>query len=238
MIKNIWEKKQSLMYIKIGSFFIIGFFLFFVTLLSIREVSFFEGSYNIIVKFEFVEGLRSSSPVRFCGVDVGEIKKVSVIEEKNEPWVYVHAKIENGIQIPKGSYFFVNSLSLFGEKYLEITPSGKVTTYINKGDIVEGISPIPLFSVFSTFTKTMEEVQMFVEEGKLKNSLENIFKNTENLTSELQGLIEDMKNKKGTVGKLLYDDSLYKTTEEFIADLKAHPWKLLHKPKATERNRK
>jgi len=231
MIKNIWEKKQSLMYIKIGSFFVIGFLLFFMTLLSIREVSFFKGSYNVTVKFEFVEGLRSSSPVRFCGVDVGEVKQVSVIEEKNKPWVYVYLKVQNGIKIPKDSYFFVNSLSLFGEKYLEITPAQTVTTYLSKGDIVEGISPMPLFNVFSTFTKTMEEVRLFVKEGKLKTSFENILSNTESISFELKGLIEDMKNKKGTVGRLLYDDSLYRNTEEFIEDLKKHPWKLLHKPK-------
>lgn len=219
------------MYIKIGSFFVVGFLLFFVTLLSIREVSFFKGSYNITVKFEFVEGLRSSSPVRFCGVDVGEVRQVSVIEEKNKPWVYVYVKVQNGIKIPKGSYFFVNSLSLFGEKYLEVTPAQTVTTYLNKGDIVEGISPMPLFNVFSTFTKTMEEVRLFVKEGKLKASFENILANTESISFELKGLIEDMKNKKGTVGRLLYDDSLYRTTEEFITDLKNHPWKLLHKPR-------
>lgn len=231
MVKNLWEKKQSLIYIKIGSFFLIGFILLFFTLLSIREVSFFKGSYNVTVKFEFVEGLRPSSPARFCGVDVGEVKKVLVIEEKSKPWVYVQVKIQNGIKIPKGSYFFVNSLSLFGEKYLEITPGAEVTTYINKGDIVEGVSPMPLFNVFSSFTKTMEEVRAFVKEGKLKASFENILGNMESISFELKGLIEDMKDKKGTIGKLFYDDSLYETTEEFIADLKAHPWKLLHKPK-------
>jgi hypothetical protein len=33
------------------------------------------------------------------------------------------------------------------------------------------------------------------------------------------------------VGKLFYDDSLYQETEEFIADIKKNPWKLLYKPK-------
>jgi len=236
MAKNLWDKKRSLVYIKVGTFFLLGIFLFFLLLMSIRDVKFFKGTYPIIIKFEFAEGLRQSSPVRFCGVDVGEVKSVEVKKEDNRPFVYVHAKIEKGIQIPHNSDFFINSLSLFGEKYLEITPPLVVTEYMNDGDLVEGISPIPLFSVFATFTKTMEEVRLFVKEGKLKASFENTLANIESISFELKGLIKDMKNKKGTIGRLFYDDSLYETTEEFIQDLKEHPWKLLHKPKE-KRNR-
>jgi hypothetical protein len=56
-------------------------------------------------------------------------------------------------------------------------------------------------------------------------------KNLEDISIEAKGLIKDVRNKKGTVGKLFYDDSLYQETEEFIADIKKNPWKLLYKPK-------
>jgi len=228
---NLWDRNKSFAYIKLGSFFLIAFGLFFLTLLSMREVNVFKGSYVITVKFDFAEGLRISSPVRFCGVDVGEIKKVVIKGEEAKPRVYVHAKVEKGVKIPKGSYFFVNSLSLFGEKYLEITPPEEITAYINEGDIVEGTSPVPLFQVFAAFTKTMKEIDEFVKEGKIKVSLENILANVEDISLDIKGLVKDMKSKQGTIGRLLYDDSLYQTTEEFLADLKEHPWKLLHKPK-------
>jgi len=208
------------MYIKIGSFFLVGIFLFFLTLLSIREVDFLKGAYVITVKFDFAEGLRPSSPIRFCGVDVGEVKKVIVREEGKKPLVYVQAKVRNGIRIPKDSYFFINSLSLFGEKYLEIDPPSSVTTYINEGEIIEGISPVPLFDVFASFTKTMKDVRTFIKEGKIKTSLENIFDNMESISFEVKGLVEDMKGKQGTIGRLLYDDSLYDNMESISLELK------------------
>ena len=74
----LWDRKKSFAYIKLGSFFLITFGLFFITLLSMREVNVFKGSYVITVNFDFAEGLRISSPVRFCGVDVGEVKKVVI----------------------------------------------------------------------------------------------------------------------------------------------------------------
>lgn len=232
MPKNLWDRRINFMYIKVGSFFLVALFIFFITLLSLREINIFKGSYVITVKFDFAEGLRVSSPVRFCGVDVGEVKKVVIKEEDSRPLVFISAKIQSDIKIPKNSYFFINSLSLFGEKYLEIDPSAeKIDGYIETGDTVEGVSPVPLFGVFATFTKTMKELSAFVKEGKIKTSLENTLGNIEDATLGIKELITDMRNKQGTIGRLLYDDSLYKTTEEFIRDLKEHPWKLLHKPK-------
>jgi len=238
MTMNLWDRKKSFAYIKLGSFFLVAFGLFFLTLLSMREVNIFKGSYVIIVRFDFSEGLRPSSPIRFCGVDVGEVKKVIIKEEENKPKVYVHAKIEKGVKIPKNSYFFINSLSLFGEKYLEINPPEEAIAYINEGDVIEGISPIPLFGLFATFNQTMKEIEQFVKEGKIKTSFENILLNIEDISLDIKGLVKDMRNKQGTIGRLLYDDSLYQTTEEFLRDLKEHPWKLLHKPKETRKQKK
>ena len=44
-------------------------------------------------------------------------------------------------------------------------------------------------------------------------------------------IVADVKGGSGTVGRLLYDDSLYEDLESLGADLKANPWKLLHRPK-------
>jgi len=233
-IKNLWDRKKSLIYIKVGSFFLGALFLLFITLISLKEINVFKGTYLITVTFDFAEGLANASPVRFCGVDIGEVKSVSVKEVGDKPLVFVYAKIENGVNVPKDSYFFVNSLSLFGEKYLEIDPPEKVTSYIQPGDIVEGISPVPLFDIFASASKTMAEVRDFLREGEISDAVKNIVNNIEDVTIEVKGLLKDMKDKQGTVGRLLYDDSLYQTTEEFIKDLKAHPWKLLHKPKETK----
>ncbi|MCQ9204801.1 MAG: MlaD family protein [Omnitrophica bacterium] len=238
MPRNLWDRKRNLLYIKVGSFFLVAFFLFFITLLSIREVNLFKGTYPLTVTFEFVEGLRRSSPVRFCGVDVGEVETVTVDEKGGRPLVFVRTKIQEGVMIPEGAYFFVNSLSLFGEKYLEIAPPPLITGYIAEGEEIEGISPVPLFNVVVNFTKTMDEVKSFLQEGKIKTTVENTLLNLEEASVSIKELFAGMKNKEGTIGRLLHDDSLYKVTEEFITDLKAHPWKLLHKPRQARRKKK
>ncbi|MDD5195762.1 MAG: MCE family protein [Candidatus Omnitrophica bacterium] len=233
MKNGTWDFKKYFLEMKVGGFFVIALILLLITLLSIREVTFWKGTYVIKIKFYFAEGLRPASPVRFCGVDVGEVKKVEIKEQNGQPIVYVYAKVEEGVRIPKGSSFIINSLSLFGEKYLEIIPPEKITGYFAKDEAVEGVSPIPLFTVIANFHKTMGEVNDFVKNGKMKNSFENIVTNTEAITFNIRKIVEDIQKKEGTIGKFLYDDALYRKTEEFMDDLKSHPWKLLYKPRET-----
>ncbi|MEM7816716.1 MAG: MlaD family protein [Candidatus Aenigmatarchaeota archaeon] len=231
MKKNFPLIGRYLLEIKIGSFFLIGLILLFFSLLFIREVPIFKGFYTLKIKFNFAEGLKTSSPVRFCGVDVGEVKEV-LVKEEDRPKVYVYAKVRKDILIPKNSYFFVNSLSLFGEKYLEILPNQEpLREYFKDGELVEGISPIPLFNIFMNFDSTMKELNEFVKEGKIKLTLTNTLNNIEEITYKLNDILESIKSREGTIGLLFYDNSLYKKTEEFIEEIKRNPWKLLFKPK-------
>lgn len=231
MAKNIWETKRKLFYVKIGVFFLSGIILLSFAVVTIKDFTFFKPAYQIDVMFGFAEGLKRSSPVRFCGVDVGEVRSVRVINTPDGPRVKVTAGIGGEVGIPKGSHFFINSLSLFGEKYLEITSPVEFSGYIESGEVVEGVSPVPLFQLFSGFNKTMEEIKAFVEDGQIKAAVEDTIKNLQEITLKTRGLVSDISQEQGTVGRLLYDDSLYRKTEEFIMDIKENPWKLLHKPR-------
>lgn len=230
MGKNLWEIRKRFFYIKVGVFFLGGLFLLFVALVAIKDINLFKQGYKIQVIFDFAEGMKRASPVRFCGVDVGEVREVVIASDAAGPHVQARVNLEKGVKIPKGSYFFINSLSLFGEKYLEITPPEEFSGYVKEGETVKGISPVPLFKSFANFSKTMDELRSFVQEGEIKESLQNTMKNLEEISLEAKGLIKGVRNKRGTIGRLFYDDSLYQQTEEFITDIKNNPWKLLYKP--------
>lgn len=231
MSNRLWEFRKHLIAIRMGLFFLISIFIFTVALFSVRELTFFKPTYLLKVKFNFAEGLRPASPVRFCGVDVGEVSKLEVKTENNRPIVYVYTKIQQGIAIPSTSQFFINSLSLFGEKYLEITPVEPSDTFFKPNDIIEGYSPIPLFHIFMTFDQTLKEVQSFVKDGNIKMSFENTLANLEKTSANLHQLLKHINSRQGTLGRLFYDDSVYRKTEELFDDLKANPWKLLYRPK-------
>jgi len=49
------------------------------------------------------------------------------------------------------------------------------------------------------------------------------------MANNLNSILESVKSGQGTIGKLLYDDTVYKDLEGLTSDLKANPWKLLRK---------
>ncbi len=231
MKRKILDIRKYLLEIRVGIFLIGAVFLLFVAGISIQEVSFLQGTYLITVKFDFAEGIKSASPVRIAGVDVGEIKEVEIDTSQSKPVVYVSAKIQQETRVPRGSEFFINSLSLFGEKYLEIIPPQEIHEYVKSGEVVDGVSSVPLATIMSSFHETMVKVDEFVQDGKVKGSFKDIVLNLRSITDNFEAIVRDVRQGQGTLGKFLYDDSLYTKTEELVEDIKAHPWKLLHKPK-------
>lgn len=228
------------MLIKVGAFFIGATILFFAAILTIREVSFFKGMYIVKVKFHFVEGLKNASPVRFVGVNVGGVDKIEIKTERGIPVVYVYAKVENGIHIPKGSKFFINSLSLLGEKYLEILPPARpVSVYVKEDEVVRGTDPPALFNVTNLTYKTMLKLSNFIDKGeKIRSLVEKDLSGINYLTLDIRGFFGDMRKNRGTIGRLLYDDTLYKNMNLLMKDLKEHPWKLLYKPREKKKRKR
>ncbi len=53
--------------------------------------------------------------------------------------------------------------------------------------------------------------------------------NLEQSSQHLKNVMEKLDKGEGTAGKLLSDDTLYREIEDFVKDLKMHPWKLLKK---------
>ncbi len=62
-------------------------------------------------------------------------------------------------------------------------------------------------------------------DGPAKETLENLRSSTEDLKSVLDRLDKG----EGTAGKLLKDEALYQDARDLIAEIKAHPWRLLKK---------
>ena len=180
----------------------------------------------------------------------GEVGNLKIKTENGIPIVYVYAKVEDGIHIPKGSSFFINNLSLLGEKYLEIMPPKKPASgYIKEGDVVWGIDSPPLFNVVGMAYKLMAEMHDFMGGGDIKGLIKKDLSNINDLTLQMsgflkgvtpqvQGFLEGIRKNQGTIGHLLYDDTLYQKMNALVDDLKKHPWKLFYRPRGMKKRRR
>ena len=76
----------------------------------------------------------------------------------------------------------------------------------------------------SSITRSMETVLSGSEED-----LSKVIDNLHTSTDSLRGILDKIEKGEGTAGKLLVQDELYQDMRAFVADVKAHPWKLLKK---------
>jgi phospholipid/cholesterol/gamma-HCH transport system substrate-binding protein len=85
----------------------------------------------VTAEFGRIDGLAVGSPVRFAGLDIGEVAKVWLTDQRR---AQVSLIIRNtDIEIPTDSAAVIETDGIFGEKYVEIHPGGELDA-IEDGD--------------------------------------------------------------------------------------------------------
>ncbi|MFA6384217.1 MAG: MlaD family protein [Candidatus Omnitrophota bacterium] len=220
---------KSKLELTVGLFVFAGLVILTIFVLYIGDFKNTLSTYRINFTFNFINGVKVGSPVRFAGVDVGEVKTINfVFPVKGErPKVQMVSMITNKIDIPKDSSVWVNTLGILGEKYIEIMPGKDFVNVVKDGDTMTGNDPFAM-QEFGEMAKSVI--------SKLDATLTGINGVTDSvkaLTLNLDDGVTRIKNGEGSVGKLMYRDDLYNELEAFVVDIKSHPWKLFWKGKET-----
>ena len=192
--------------LKVGVFILIGIAILFLIVFSIGDINLSKTGYKIKVLFNFAAGIGPSAPVRLAGVGVGQIQGIRIIRDEKAKITKaeITAWINDGARIENDAVVTINTLGLLGEKYLEIFPGTSGNPTLKNSDTITGKDPVPM---------------------------EKITENLADLSDSIKAIVDRLKKGEGTIGKLLTDESIYKNLEEFTADLKKHPWKLLNRPR-------
>lgn len=197
---------QSKLELKVGIFVFVGLLILTIFVLSIGDFKTMTAGYELNFIFNFANGVKIGAPVRFAGVDIGEVKEINFVTaaDNPKPKVQIVCSINKAVKVPVDSSIWVNTLGLLGEKYIEIMPGKESNNTLAPKDTLVGVDPIP-----------MQDVSVLAK-GIAQNLNEGLLK---------------IVNKEGTVGKLLYDDTIYKELEALVIDIRKHPWKLFWKGK-------
>jgi len=225
---------RSKVELKVGIFVFSALVVLTVFIFKIGNLKNYGKGYPLRVVFGNVSGVKSGSPVRFSGVDVGEVNRLNVIEGKQnkDTKIEVIVWIRKSLSIPRNSKAYINTLGLLGEKYIEIIPPSEYESFLQPGDTIVGTDPIMMQHWLNEGEKILSDLQELIHKLKAGEGTAGKLLNDDRLYEELEGLISDIRRaKEGTLGKLLYDDKLYQELEALISDIRRHPWKLFWKPR-------
>jgi phospholipid/cholesterol/gamma-HCH transport system substrate-binding protein len=149
---------------------------------------FFWQRYTLKTRFPSVAGLKPGSPVRLAGIEVGSVVNTPLVGEEVEVVFEVNEAYRD--RITTRSSATLGSVSLLGESAVDITPSSAGTPIPEWGYVPAGRPPAVLADVA---TQASEGI------------------------GELTGLLHDVRQGRGTVGKLMTDDRLYTELHQFVS---------------------
>ena len=149
---------------------------------------FFWQRYTLKTRFPSVAGLAAGSPVRVAGMQVGSVKDIQFSGEQVDVVFEVNKNVRE--RITDKSIAFLGSVSLLGSSAVDITPATSGT-------------PIPEFG--------------YVPQGHAKGQFTDIAEQASGTIEEVTGLVRDLRQGKGSAGKLINDDRLYLELQQFAA---------------------
>jgi hypothetical protein len=220
--------------LKVGAFIIGAIVVLALFIFRIGNLKGYGMGYPLRITFGNVSGVKPGSPVRLAGVDIGEVRRVNIIniQQNSRTQIEVIAWIRKASLVPQGSQVYVNTLGLLGEKYIEIIPPSEAKSFLKPGDTLMGSDPVMLQHWVDEGKQIVSDLKEIIRKMKAGDGTVGKLLSDDNLYLELEGLIRDIHQAKdGTIGKLLYDDRLYNELEALISDLRRHPWKLFWKTK-------
>jgi phospholipid/cholesterol/gamma-HCH transport system substrate-binding protein len=197
---------RTKMELKLGIFVFVAVVIFVIAILSIGGVKTLTSGYQVNFMFSFINGVKKGAPVRFAGVDVGEVKSIKYFYDDKEAKTKIRLTcwVNKDVKIPNDSDVWVNTLGLLGEKYIEIMPGVDYKKCMLANGELAGEDPV---------------------------AMNDVFKTAKNVVDNLDTGVTRVLNKEGTAGKILYDDKLYNELDALVTDLRKNPWKIFFKTK-------
>ncbi len=155
------------------------------------KVTFFESKVILYTYLSDAAALTDAAPVNLNGIQIGKVKSIALSGSK-DPKRLVRVQLEvpeNSLKsIPVDSVSAISSANLLGTKYINIK-SGKSETMVRAGEEIPSQDAEGFDSVIQQGYTTLAALQVTLE--------------------RVDQMIADIQAGKGTVGKLLVDETLY-----------------------------
>jgi len=239
--------EQRSLELKVGAFIVGGVILLVVCLFAIGDVAgYFQPGYDLRVMFDSANGMSSGSPVQYAGVEVGKVSNVRIITGSHGvPQVELFVHLPRSIRVFTDDEAAISTFGLLGEKYLSITPGQGKGKQLTAGAVLVGQPPVSTElviersnEVLTELKRTLEGVNGLVGDPNarvyLTETLQEIRDATRNwrlLGERLNLAMSHVEQGQGSLGRLVYDETLYNEVNAFVEDMRQHPWKLLARPK-------
>ena len=152
--------------------------------------------------FDNANGLRVGAPVRLAGVDIGNVTGIRVVEERAKQLTPVEVTMKVNTKyrfnLRKDSLTLLSTAGVLGETYIDIDSSQARGPQVRDGDVLPS-REVPDFS-------------------DMVRSGQGTLQNMDALLKRLDRIIAFVESGQGSVGKLIYDPTLYNRLNSTVSE--------------------
>ncbi|HXB40761.1 MAG TPA: MlaD family protein [Bacteroidia bacterium] len=193
-------KKQTGNKMRLGIFVSITMALFIAGIYFIgQRQQLFGSTFRISGVFKDISGLQIGNNVRFSGINIGVIDN---IEQITDSAVQIGMLINEDTRrfMKKNAKAIIGSDGLMGNKIVIIIPGKAGQGQLSDNDVIETTQPV-----------SMDDILLKVKETS---------DNTASITGDLAVITGNIREGKGTIGKLFMDTVLAKNIDQSIVSIK------------------
>lgn len=193
-------KKETGNKVRLGIFVSLGFVLLIAGIYFIGErQQLFSDTFRVSCIFKDISGLQIGNNVRFSGINVGI---VDGIEQITDTTVKVDMLIEEDTRkfIKKNAKAIIGSDGLMGNKIVSVIPGNANEKPLADNDIIKTEQPVSMDDILTKLKVTGD--------------------NAASITSDLAVIMTNIREGRGTVGKLLMDTTMAEDVNEALVNIK------------------
>jgi phospholipid/cholesterol/gamma-HCH transport system substrate-binding protein len=225
--------------IGVGVFVIAGVLLFSLGLFLIGDRRmFFNKTFEVRSQFSRIAGLQSGAKVRVAGLDAGEVTEIHVPTGPSAKFL-IAMKVRENVRpiIRADSVASIQNEGLVGNKFVQIEAGTDAEPVIADKGIIRGEEPVDIADLLQKMSDTIDvandtitSVRTEVEEAlasvtvtaqSAKNLVNDVSAEIRAIaasgrkaTNDVATIVATVKGGRGSVGKLLNDDTLYRQVRD------------------------
>jgi phospholipid/cholesterol/gamma-HCH transport system substrate-binding protein len=220
-------------------------FLIILLYLVGKNEHLFGTGFSLRARFSHVQGLKEGNNVRYAGIDLGTVRSIQLL---NDSMVEVNMRMNRKLHgvLLKNSTVSIGTDGLVGNKVVNISHGRSPSQPAENGDLLPSVKPVDTDKMLATLdqsNQSLKEIFKNIEviTGDLKSARGwkkwiddtsihqkiyssatqvNLFTQKMNKSGELlEQTLNNIRNEKGVLGKLISDSIWANKTEKVIDDL-------------------
>lgn len=142
--------KRYAMETAVGIFVVFGLLCVGYMTVKLGHVSLFgDHSYPLFARFTSVAGLKTGSNVTMYGLQVGQVERLAMDQDKQ--MALVELRIQRGVKIYEDAIASIRTEGLIGDRYVSIDPGGGADVLKPGGTIIETQPPVEISELIGKY---------------------------------------------------------------------------------------